>query len=208
MTFNSRQKCSQIAKSKCPKKTSYLVLPSDEGGRIVTSSYEPLLCADPISFTPEDAKGIQHPHSDPLVIEVAMGEFDVERVLVDTGSTVNVLFWQTLEKMGVTPEQVKPEIRTLTGYNGIAKMSMGDVKQQVRACGVTRKTKFVVIDAPPIYNTIQGALWIYAMQAVASTYRLYFKFLTTTGICTLYSDQRMARSCSVIEKKQRKTEDA
>ncbi|XP_010513758.1 PREDICTED: uncharacterized protein LOC104789810 [Camelina sativa] len=34
---------------------------------------------DPITFTLEDAKGIQHPHSDPLVVEVATGEFDFER---------------------------------------------------------------------------------------------------------------------------------
>ncbi|XP_010424433.1 PREDICTED: uncharacterized protein LOC104709536 [Camelina sativa] len=102
---------------------------------------EPPLCSDPVSFTSEDAKGIQHPHSDPLVI-------DVERVLVDTGSTVNVICWQTLEKMGVTPEQLKPESRTLTGYDGVAKLSMGDVKLQVRAGGLSRKTKFAVIDAP------------------------------------------------------------
>ncbi|XP_010501816.1 PREDICTED: uncharacterized protein LOC104779123 [Camelina sativa] len=70
---------------------------------------EPPLCSDPISFTSEDAKGIQHPHSNPLVIEVAMGNFDVERVLVDTGSTVNVICWQTLEKISVTQEQLKPE---------------------------------------------------------------------------------------------------
>ncbi|XP_010468555.1 PREDICTED: uncharacterized protein LOC104748645 [Camelina sativa] len=171
-----------------------------------TAPTEPSLCLDPISFTSEDAKGTQHPHSDPLVIEVSMGDFDVERVLIDTGSTVNVLCWQTLEKIGVTPDQLKPETRTLTGYDGVAKMSMGDVKLQVRAGGVTRKTKFVVVDAPPIYNAILGVPWIYAMQAVPSTYHLCLKFPTTTGICTLYGDQRVARVCSVIEKKQRKTE--
>ncbi|XP_010481004.1 PREDICTED: uncharacterized protein LOC104773729 [Camelina sativa] len=121
-----------------------------------------------------------------------MGEFDIERVLVDTGSTVNVLFWRTLEKKGVTPEQVKPKTRTLTGYHGIAKMSMGDMKLQVRAGGVTRKTTFLVIDTPPIYNAILGAPWIYAMQAVPSTYNLCLKLPTTTRICTLYSDKRMA----------------
>ncbi|XP_010412517.1 PREDICTED: uncharacterized protein LOC104698825 [Camelina sativa] len=137
-----------------------------------------------------------------------MGEFDVERVLVDTGSTVNVLFWQTLEKMGITPEQVKPETRMLTGYDGIVKMSMGNVKLQVCAGGVTRKTKFVVVDAPPIYNAILGSPWIYAMQAVPSTYHLCLKFPSQTEICMLYSDQRMARTCSIIEKKQRKNQDA
>ncbi|XP_010495461.1 PREDICTED: uncharacterized protein LOC104772558 [Camelina sativa] len=99
-----------------------------------------------------------------------MGEFDGERILVDTGSTINVLFCRTLEKMGVILEQVKPETRTLTGYDGIAKMLMGDVKLQVLAGEVTRKTKFVIIDAPPIYNAILGAPKIYAMQAVPSTY--------------------------------------
>ncbi|XP_010462639.1 PREDICTED: uncharacterized protein LOC104743230 [Camelina sativa] len=137
-----------------------------------------------------------------------MGDFNVERVLIDTGSTVNVLCWQTLEKMGVTPDQLKPETRTLTGYDGVAKMSMGDVKLQVRAGGVTRKTKFAVIDAPPIYNAILGVPWIYLMQAVPSTYHLCLKFPTTTGICTLYGDQRIARVCSVIEKKQRTAENA
>ncbi|XP_010430944.1 PREDICTED: uncharacterized protein LOC104715211 [Camelina sativa] len=113
-----------------------------------------------------------------------MGEFNVERVLVDTGSTVNILFWQTLEKMGVTLEQIKLEARTLTGYDGVAKASMGDVKLQVQAGGVTRKSKFVVIDAPPIYNAILGSPWIYSMQAVPSTYHLCVKFPAATGIYT------------------------
>ncbi|XP_010445435.1 PREDICTED: uncharacterized protein LOC104728104 [Camelina sativa] len=137
-----------------------------------------------------------------------MCKFDVERVLVDTGITINVLFWKTLEKMGVTPEQVKPETRTLTGYDGVAKMSMGDVKLQVRAGRVTLKTKFVVIDAPPIYNAILGSPWIYSMQAIPSTYHLCVKFPNATGIYTLYGDQKMARTCSVIEKKQRRKEKA
>ncbi|XP_010462994.1 PREDICTED: uncharacterized protein LOC104743637 [Camelina sativa] len=109
--------------------------------------------------------------------------------------------------MGVTPEQLKPESRTLTGYDGVAKLSMGNVKLQVRAGGLSQKTKFAVIDAPPVYNAILGVPWIYAMRTVPSTYHLCLKFPTTTGICTLYGDQRVAQTCSVIEKKQRKTED-
>ncbi|XP_010468353.1 PREDICTED: uncharacterized protein LOC104748403 [Camelina sativa] len=142
--------------------------------------------ANPITFTTKEAKGIHHPHNDPLFVEVTMGEFDVERILVDTGSMV---------------------CRTLTGYDGVSKTSMGDVKLQVRAGGVTRKTKFVVIDVLPIYNTILGSPWIYSMQAVPSTYHLYIKFPTATGIYTLYGDQKMAMTCSILEKKQRQKED-
>ncbi|XP_019085416.1 PREDICTED: uncharacterized protein LOC109126360 [Camelina sativa] len=154
-----------------------------------TSEEEPL-SPDPITFTTEDAKGIHHPHNDPLVVEVAMGEFDVERVLVDTGS------------------MIKPEPKTLTRYVGIAKMSMCDVKLQVWAGGVTRKTKFVVVDVPSIYNAILGSPWIYSMQTIPSTYHLCVKFPNATGIYTLYGDQKMAKTCSVLEKKQRQKEEA
>lgn len=101
----------------CPDSVRALKKRARQVFNVQAISKDEALSSDPIAFTAEDAKGIHHPHNDPLVVEVRMGEFDVERVLVDTGSMVNVLFSQTLEKMGVTPEQIKPGGRTLTGYD-------------------------------------------------------------------------------------------
>ncbi|KAG7559444.1 Retrotransposon gag domain [Arabidopsis thaliana x Arabidopsis arenosa] len=130
---------------------------------VVAAPEKEQLSQDPITFTPEDAHGLQHPHNDALVVELVMEDFEVERVLVDTGSSVNQMFLQTLEKMGISERKIKPKVRPLTGYDGEAKMSIGEIKLQVRAGGITRRTKFVVIDATPIYNAILGSPWIYSM---------------------------------------------
>ena len=90
----------------------------------VAPEAEPL-SQEPIIFTSEDANGIQHPHNDALVVELVMEDFDVERILIDTGSSVNLLFLKTLLKMGISEKKIIPKVRPLTGYDGEAKMSIG-----------------------------------------------------------------------------------
>jgi len=171
----------------------------------VAPEAEPL-SQEPIIFTSEDASGIQHPHNDALVIKLVMEDFDVERILIDTGSSVNLMFLKTLFKMGISESKIMPKIRPMTGYDGEAKMSIGEIKLQVQVGGITQKTKFVVIDSEPIYNAILGSPWIYSMKAIPSTYHLCLKFPINTGIFILYGNQKVSRTCYVIEKKQRKKE--
>ncbi|CAA7036149.1 unnamed protein product [Microthlaspi erraticum] len=47
-----------------------------------------------------DASGLDIPHLDPLVITLQIHDCDVAKVLVDTGSTVNLIFLETLNRMG------------------------------------------------------------------------------------------------------------
>lgn len=41
---------------------------------------------DAIDFTNEDSKGVQLPHNDVLVFTLHVGDYDVEKILVDQGS--------------------------------------------------------------------------------------------------------------------------
>ena len=48
-----------------------------------------------ITFTKADLERVQHPHSDPLVIQLSMNDYDVKMILVDTGSLVEVMYFDT-----------------------------------------------------------------------------------------------------------------
>lgn len=46
----------------------------------------------PITFNEEEERGIINHHDDPLIIRADISNFDVWRMLVDTGSSVSVMF--------------------------------------------------------------------------------------------------------------------
>lgn len=45
-----------------------------------------------ITFSIEDTVGVHLPHNDPLLVELVIGDCDVSRVLIDTGSSVDLIF--------------------------------------------------------------------------------------------------------------------
>ncbi|XP_028122040.1 uncharacterized protein LOC114319231 [Camellia sinensis] len=56
-----------------------------------------------VSFTSKDLEGIQHQHTDALIITVGIGKrFDVKRVLVDQGSTADILYYDLFRKLDLS----------------------------------------------------------------------------------------------------------
>ncbi|RDX87981.1 hypothetical protein CR513_30481, partial [Mucuna pruriens] len=73
----------------------------------------------PIPFTNEDYEGTI-PHSDdPMVIFVIIVDYRVEQVLVDQGSSTNVLFWPAFKKLGFSKSSLEECLRTLIDFVGV-----------------------------------------------------------------------------------------
>ncbi|KAG7578456.1 Reverse transcriptase domain [Arabidopsis thaliana x Arabidopsis arenosa] len=149
---------------------------------------------EPISFTKDDLVGVDLPHNDPLVVELIISDSRVTRVMIDTGSSVDLIFKDTLTAMNVADRRIKPRSRPLAGFDGDFIMSLGTIKLPTFVGGTIAWVKFVVIDKPTIYNVILGTPWLHQMQAVASTYHQCVKFPTHQGIFTLKGNQQVART--------------
>ncbi|KAF8051490.1 hypothetical protein N665_1716s0009 [Sinapis alba] len=150
---------------------------------------------DTIVFEEQETAEIDKPHCDPLIIDLVIGDLKVGRILVDTGSTVNVIFRDTLRRMNIELGEVVPTPKPVTSFFGI--------KLPVMAKEVMKIVDFAVVGNPTIYNVIIGMPWINAMKAVPSTYHLGIKFPTANGIAKIWGCQKQSRLCFLTEHKLR-----
>ncbi|CAL2239813.1 unnamed protein product [Prunus armeniaca] len=61
---------------------------------------------EPIIFCEEEEEGIIYPHDDPMIIQAEIADYDVGRVLIDTGSSVNVIFANAFRGLGIANSMV------------------------------------------------------------------------------------------------------
>ena len=48
-----------------------------------------------IGFTEEDARRLHHPHNNALIVSIQVGDYNTYRVLVDNGSSADILYYPT-----------------------------------------------------------------------------------------------------------------
>ncbi|KAG7552311.1 Retrotransposon gag domain [Arabidopsis thaliana x Arabidopsis arenosa] len=150
---------------------------------------------DVVMFEESETNGLDRPHNDPLVITLAIGDHDVSRVLIDNGSTIDVIFHETLRQMNIGMSQVNQTPRPVLGFSGETLMTLGTIQLPVQASGITKIVDFSVTDQPTIYNAIMGIPWLNLMRAIASTYHLCLKFPMPNGVKMIWGSQKNSRMC-------------
>ncbi|KAG7572509.1 Ribonuclease H-like superfamily [Arabidopsis suecica] len=151
-----------------------------------------------ISFDNSDTQGLIGPHDDALVITLDVANLEVTRCLIDTGSSVDLIFLSTLQRMGISKADIIGPPAPLVAFTSDTSMSLGNIKLPVLAAGVPKIVEFIVFDRPAAYNIILGTPWIYQMKAIPSTYHQCVKFPTPAGIGTIRGDKETSHSCYLM----------
>ena len=50
-----------------------------------------------IGFSEDDARRLHHPHDDALVVNLRVGDYNVRRMLVDNGSSADILYYPAFQ---------------------------------------------------------------------------------------------------------------
>ncbi|XP_073275381.1 uncharacterized protein [Primulina huaijiensis] len=152
-----------------------------------------------ISFGPKDLRGIVAPHNDALVVTATIANYDVVRIFIDNGSSVNILFKSTLDQMKVEGFEFDPVSTPLYGFAGHAIPSLGQITLPLSLGRdprrVTKMITFTVVDTPSSYNGILGRPVLKDFRAVASTYHQKLKFPVGKEVGVLCGDQKVVRRC-------------
>jgi hypothetical protein len=81
------------------------------------SSLLPRLVGDTITFSREDHPNrIPNPGQYPLVVDPVIGNARFSKVLMDGGSSLNILYAHTLRLLGIGLDQLRP---STTSFHGV-----------------------------------------------------------------------------------------
>lgn len=97
------------------------------------------------------------PHHNVVVIRISIANLIVRRVLVDNGSSANVLFFDTFKNMQLDERMLRRKTVTLIGFDGKSTSTIGEIELPVFTEGINLHTIFLVVNSNLAYNVILGS---------------------------------------------------
>ena len=59
-------------------------------------------------FSKKDTRGVKQPHDDPLIIMLMIEGFNTRRILVDNGSSADIIYLSAFQQLKVDLERLRP----------------------------------------------------------------------------------------------------
>ena len=115
-----------------------------------------------------------------------MANNNIHRILVDNGSSMDILYHQAFQKMGLKVGDLKPSPNSVYGFTGDSvtlmevislPMIVGDYPRQ--SCVMA---DFMVIDQPSTFDAVLGRPSFKAMKVITGIYHLMMKFPSLNGV--------------------------
>ncbi|GAU12961.1 hypothetical protein TSUD_191520 [Trifolium subterraneum] len=175
----------------------------------------------PLAFYREEVPGGSPNFQIPLLVRAKMTNFDVRRILVDQGSSFDIMYSGLFKVLQLTEENLVPYVGSdLQGFNGSTTKHWGYVDLIVtfgeNKAMKSVKVKFLVVNCTSLYNCIIGRPTLAELFAVSSTIHLKLKYYTKDGqVATINGDIEATRRCfeaasknlnSVVTPKKKKEE--
>ncbi|GAV64608.1 hypothetical protein CFOL_v3_08126, partial [Cephalotus follicularis] len=122
-----------------------------------------------ISFSEVDYEGVCLPHDDPMVITLLVELFTMKGILIDNGSSTDILYKHGFDQLRIPINQLKPVKTPLVGFAGEMVHPLGSINLSVVAgtapCQTQVQMTFLVVDTPSPYNAIVGRPGLNLMEA-------------------------------------------
>ncbi|XP_019159667.1 PREDICTED: uncharacterized protein LOC109156267 [Ipomoea nil] len=154
---------------------------------------------EPIAFTEDDLPRNPDHGTEALIVMIDILGVDVQRVMVDTGSSVNVLYMDVFNKLKLDQAKMTPVQTQLPGFTGDTAEQEGLIRLPVEVGTYLRVMKvdmeFIVVNLACVHNVILGRPGISQIGAIISMPHLCMKFQTPEGVGVLRGDVRSTQKC-------------
>ena len=65
-----------------------------------------MIGAEDIVFSERDTRGVKQPNDDPLVLMLAIEGYNSRRVLVNNGSSIDIMYMKVFQQMKINPKSL------------------------------------------------------------------------------------------------------
>ena len=104
--------------------------------------------------------GVKQPHDDPLVIMLVIEGFNTKRILVDNGSSAEIIYLFAFQQLKLDPRRLHPFDSPLVNFSRDRVYPKGIVTLTVTVGTYPRQLTcqldFLVVNCPTSYNVIIG----------------------------------------------------
>ena len=128
-------------------------------------------------------------HNDALHVSIECRGTTMAHVLVDTGSSLNVLPKKVLDRLYCEGLILNPSNIVVRAFDGSKRMVHGEVDIPVKVGSQTFVSTFYVIDIKPSYSCLLGRPWINKAGAVTSTLHQMLKYPVKGNIVTVRGEE-------------------
>ena len=111
-----------------------------------------------IVFTDVDAKQLHYPHDDAIVITLTIANYTTRRVLVDNGSSTNILYYPAFQQVRINKELLHLMNVPLIRFGGTKVLLVGTISFLVMVGSyprqINKEVNFLVVNYSSSYNAI------------------------------------------------------
>ncbi|XP_027186969.1 uncharacterized protein [Cicer arietinum] len=130
-----------------------------------------------LTFTDDELPTEGRGHNKALHISVMCLDHIMSRVLIDNGSSLNVISKSTLAKLPCDGTYMRPSPMVVRAFDGSRREVMGEIDLPIQIGPVTFEITFHVMDIVPAYSCLLGRPWIHSAGVVPSTLHQKLKYM-------------------------------
>ena len=90
-------------------------------------------------------------HNRPLYITATIKECEVRRILIDPGSSINIITLRTLQSLQLSVKHLTNEKITIYGFNSNSSRALGSINLIIQTGELQSEAKFHVLNADTSY---------------------------------------------------------
>ncbi|XP_058771946.1 uncharacterized protein LOC131645720 [Vicia villosa] len=148
-----------------------------------------------LGFSDADLTPAGKSHNKALHISIECKGTTLSHVLVDNGSSLNVLPKLVLDRLDSEGIVLMPSNVVVKAFDGSKSTVYGEVELPIRVGSQTFNSLFYVMDIHPAYSCLLGRPWIHGAGAVTSTLHQKLKYLANGKIVTVHGEEEYVVSC-------------